>query len=803
MKRQLCFEDTLNKKIKMAQVPEIDFEFNRSITVASGDDVTQSLERHFNYKLSDKKAKSNFLKSAARETFEIEEKGICTMLSFSVGAYYEVVLPTVAKWVAGDRTLDCGVIVGEVLPSYDENEKHVETIIKMVKNGVKITVTFYNTTQRVKIEGRGYYDFGGKFLIPLFKNKIESTPPGRIEKYNKDVIAALSGKRKVVSVSRPVRSVRYKSTSKLPCSKCEITFLNNSQLSKHKKTKHSSPVSDTNMSIKCMPLVDDLSLIDMTDSVNDNEEIEEVTMEEISPPQIVAVQVEEKQREKTFKCEECEYSTLVYTELENHKKSKVIKVPEDLAADTCENPKPLDHIEELSDMLRDSKGQVPQELVNHTLDDHSNGNLETEKEDDPPQMHLQTVHVYEDENQENDTENKLTANSVFQCLKCNYTCDSEGDLKIHTQTIHEDVRVNIQIEQKLRKIKCSKCEYECRYNKQLEKHIKDKHVDEDHTRIYKCDTCDYRTAYVGQLWEHVLIHHPNKNEEFSPISKKDAIINLLAEQNMGLMEEVVNLRKGMKGSFEQLAEDFGKTLNEMHERAEERDFENKEMIKKLTEKVQQFENNSKNAFIALSNNVPSTQGPPTVKACSKPVVPEPQTAPYPEPLPKASIQQRKKSKYLQKPKVLFIADSVGRNVEFRKVEKASNVRITTKKAYSSVKNKNARWPELNVTDVTRKEVNNVAHGDNYDVLVLSAPTVDITNLDTMNFKASENLEFFKQEVLISSKNMISAGENAIRMNPGLKKVIILCHPPRFDTSEVDPLMLKQTLAKIANKTRSK
>ena len=208
MKRQLCFEDTLNKKIKMAQVPEIDFEFNRSITVASGDDVTQSLERHFNYKLSDKKAKSNFLKSAARETFEIEEKGICTMLSFSVGAYYEVVLPTVAKWVAGDRTLDCEVIVGEVLPSYDENEKHVETIIKMVKNGVKITVTFYNTTQRVKIEGRGYYDFGGEFLIPLFKNKIESTPPGRIEKYNKDVIAALSGKRKVVSVSRPVRSVR-------------------------------------------------------------------------------------------------------------------------------------------------------------------------------------------------------------------------------------------------------------------------------------------------------------------------------------------------------------------------------------------------------------------------------------------------------------------------------------------------------------------------------------------------------------------------------------------------------------------
>ena len=60
----------------MAKVPEIDFEHNKSIIVASGDDVTQSLERHFSYKLSDKRAKSNFLRSATRETLEIEEKGV-------------------------------------------------------------------------------------------------------------------------------------------------------------------------------------------------------------------------------------------------------------------------------------------------------------------------------------------------------------------------------------------------------------------------------------------------------------------------------------------------------------------------------------------------------------------------------------------------------------------------------------------------------------------------------------------------------------------------------------------------------
>ena len=81
---------------------------------------------------------------------------------------------------------------------------------------------------------------------------------------------------------------------------------------------------------------------------------------------------------------------------------------------------------------------------------------------------------------------------------------------------------------------------------------------------------------------------------------------------------------------------------------------------------------------------------------------------------------------------------------------------------------------------------------------MSAPTVDITNLDTVNVKASENIEFFKQEVVISTKNMISAAENALKSNPSIKKAIILGHPPRFDTPEVDPLMLKQTLAKVSN-----
>ena len=160
----------------------------------------------------------------------------------------------------------------------------------------------------------------------------------------------------------------------------------------------------------------------------------------------------------------------------------------------------------------------------------------------------------------------------------------------------------------------------------------------------------------------------------------------------------------------------------------------------------------------------------------------------------------KKSKYLMKQKVLLVADSVGRNVELNKIEKSENIRIRTVKAYSSVRNKSAKWPELNVADVTKRELSATLHGDKYDMLLLSAPTVDITNLDTSKLKPSDNTEAFKQEVIVSCQNMISVAHHALTQNTGLKKVILMSHPPRFDRSVVDPLSLKPALAKVANTT---
>ena len=100
-------------------------------------------------------------------------------------------------------------------------------------------------------------------------------------------------------------------------------------------------------------------------------------------------------------------------------------------------------------------------------------------------------------------------------------------------------------------------------------------------------------------------------------------------------------------------------------------------------------------------------------------------------------------------------------------------------------------------DITEEALSE-AHGeDPYEYIVLSAPTVDVTNLDTSNIHPSDNIEHFKEEVSKSCANMMKIAENAINKD-NVKKVVILEHPPRFDTEDQDPLSLKPKLAKLAN-----
>ena len=105
-----------------------------------------------------------------------------------------------------------------------------------------------------------------------------------------------------------------------------------------------------------------------------------------------------------------------------------------------------------------------------------------------------------------------------------------------------------------------------------------------------------------------------------------------------------------------------------------------------------------------------------------------------------------------------------------------------------------------MTDVTPAALMRTRGDDEFTRLVLSAPTVDITNLDTSKLTTEDNVEYFKQEVVVSCKDVFTVAHEALRNKPNLAKVIVVEHAPRFDEQCVDPISLKPALAKFANTT---
>ena len=168
-------------------------------------------------------------------------------------------------------------------------------------------------------------------------------------------------------------------------------------------------------------------------------------------------------------------------------------------------------------------------------------------------------------------------------------------------------------------------------------------------------------------------------------------------------------------------------------------------------------------------------------------------------VPKTEFKTKPKSVFLSRPKVLYVGDSVGYTASFMKTEKASNCRISTARAYSSVHDRQARWPEHNFQDVVKYALAHPGR-EEYDVLVMTAPTVDITNLDTAKVSPKDSTEVYQQMIISSTQNMFNTAQRSLEQNPKLKKVILMEHTPRFDSQKSDPTSIKANLVRIANAT---
>ena len=105
--------------------------------------------------------------------------------------------------------------------------------------------------------------------------------------------------------------------------------------------------------------------------------------------------------------------------------------------------------------------------------------------------------------------------------------------------------------------------------------------------------------------------------------------------------------------------------------------------------------------------------PQTVPMPSRP--PTPPTAPSRPPTPPTATSQKstggrgsqsrsKRTKYQMKPRVLLVGDSIAHNLYFRNIEEITSTTMKTAKAYSTVKDQKARFPNKNMRNVTKTEL---------------------------------------------------------------------------------------------------
>ena len=260
------------------------------------------------------------------------------------------------------------------------------------------------------------------------------------------------------------------------------------------------------------------------------------------------------------------------------------------------------------------------------------------------------------------------------------------------------------------------------------------------------------------------------------------------------------MKVGIEGAFKDLAGAIMACFDNLEDGTNKKNDTMKKSLNSIKDMVENIEKVVKEPKESQTDQKTSSGDAPRV---SKPSPPRSSTSAAPPPSsnqqpPMPAHQKKKKSSYLKKPKVLVVGDSLAHSANFSNIEMVTKSRVKTIKAYSSIRDTNARYPNKNFTDVTSAALVNTQEEDDFSYLVLSAPTVDISNMDTSKLRTNDNIEVYKQKAISSCQNMFAVAQAALTRHPQLNKVVILEHSPRHDTNAVDPIGLKPKLAKYAN-----
>ena len=465
------------------------FEVAQSEVKMNIDDQVKNSVYHndsvtFNYDLRDKATKAKLVKGSKRIPFEIENNSASSNLLFSVGAWLTSVLPAVRYWSEmEDKTCQVGDIeirIGGIISGKDANGMHVVTQVVFFVERDKVICHFYNTTQKILVNGHGYKRLLEIFLIPFFQTKADASKDD-IQRLNAEVLQKFGPK----MVRRS--SVKLKRKSPFPCKKCDFTCKSNSSLNHHKQNEHRLSF---NVSQK---------QIGPTESTRNNSLVEGLLMENLSSTDLDKEEATLEEKVFEFNCMDCNYRSNKQSDMNEHTNNmhwvasteKVVFVCIKCGTEFCEECELSLHVQshESPVMYDGLDGVLVNKMFNNILDFFIDGEpIRTEISFDTP---------HHDHGQAEDVIAPCVRplNPTYNCGKCKFSTKSVEELNSHMDVIHKLSDTQL---------KCRKCSLNFNNQEDLEKHMDEAHII---CRVYSCNGCEYRTTVLTEYRNHMNTQH--------------------------------------------------------------------------------------------------------------------------------------------------------------------------------------------------------------------------------------------------------------------------------------------------------
>ena len=387
----------------------------------------------------------------------------------------------------------CGVKLGKEI-----NGKHVNTQIVFFADRDKIICHFYNTTQLNLVNGQGYRKFIDLFLKPFLESKVNECLED-IENFNDEVARKLGPK----TVKRS--DIKLKRGPAYPCPTCDFAAKSVAALRKHKKTEHIMGLSTSNKSPGPRQSTRNNSVVEQL-------MIEDVTVTDLDNESNILIE----ERSLKYTCNDCNYITTNKAQIDDHIKNSHLPCETEEVRFICiickhefKEAEDYESHVQMHDREREKQNMELYELENIVF------------------SYILEYHI---------TENLQT------CHQCDFKTETEGKLNDHMQTMHHSEEHENEI---------SITEQSETGTPQQEK--------ENAPGSYKCNLCEFKSDCIDLIWNHKLDKHTGESFNFNKLdkdSRKNVLFNILAEQNVDLIEEVTGLRNSMKERFKQMIDDF-------------------------------------------------------------------------------------------------------------------------------------------------------------------------------------------------------------------------------------------------------